>query len=49
MLTDDKAIPVAEIDVDDGIPETGEKAGTVEDRQAMKRLGKQQVFKVCQY
>jgi hypothetical protein len=32
--------------VGDGIPETGIKAGTVEDREAMRRLGKQQLFKV---
>ncbi|KAH7112914.1 amino acid/polyamine transporter I [Dendryphion nanum] len=31
--------------VDDGIPETGVKAGTVEDREAMRRLGKKQLFK----
>ncbi|PSN60203.1 GABA permease [Corynespora cassiicola Philippines] len=29
----------------DGIPESGIKAGTVEDREAMRRLGKQQLFK----
>jgi choline transport protein len=29
----------------DGIPETGIKAGTLEDREAMRRLGKEQLFK----
>jgi len=42
----DKHVQVTETYAPDGIPETGVKAGTVEDREAMRRLGKQQVFKV---
>lgn len=30
----------------DGIPATGPKAGTLEDQEAMRRLGKEQLFKV---
>ncbi|KAK5943161.1 hypothetical protein PMZ80_004167 [Knufia obscura] len=41
----DKSVQVTETYAPDGIPQTGEKAGTVEDREAMRRLGKQQLFK----
>ena len=44
-MFNDKKVEVSET-VIDGVPETGKKAGTVEDREAMRRLGKQQVFKV---
>lgn len=46
MLDDEKSGPVAEVYASDGIPETGVKAGTAEDREAMRRLGKQQLFRV---
>lgn len=42
----DKQVQVTETYAPDGIPETGKKAGTAEDREAMRRLGKQQLFKV---
>lgn len=44
-MFDNKRAEVNEVVVD-GVPETGKKAGTTEDREAMRRLGKQQVFKV---
>lgn len=46
MYADDKSVQVTETYESDGIPETGRKAGTVDDRDAMRRLGKQQQFKV---
>jgi len=42
----DKEVRVTETYDPDGIPTSGQKAGTAEDREAMRRLGKQQVFKV---
>lgn len=44
--SDDKGFDVSEGYADDGIAPTGAKAGTAADREAMRRLGKQQVFKV---
>jgi len=38
--------PDDRIFTDDGLPSTGVKAGTAEDREAMRRLGKKQLFKV---
>lgn len=46
MYVDDKSVQVTETYTSDGIPETGRKAGTADDREAMRRLGKQQQFKV---
>jgi len=45
-MLSDKQVQVTETYAPDGIPESGKKAGTVEDREAMRRLGKQQLFKV---
>jgi len=45
-MLEDKHVQVTETYDPDGIPTTGQKAGTAEDREAMGRLGKQQVFKV---
>lgn len=45
MYDDDKTVEVTETYAPDGIPETGKKAGTADDREAMRRLGKQQLFK----
>lgn len=48
MLNNDKSVQVNEAYASDGIPETGVKAGTIYDREGMRRLGKQQLFKVLQ-
>ncbi|KAK5087455.1 hypothetical protein LTR70_009192 [Exophiala xenobiotica] len=41
----DKQVQVTETYDPYGTPTTGQKAGTAEDREAMRRLGTQQVFK----
>jgi len=46
MSGKDERVQVTETYDSDGIPVTGRKAGTVEDREAMRRLGKDQLFKV---
>lgn len=42
-------VNATEINAEDGIPTTGAKSGTFADREAMRRLGKAQVFKVPPY
>lgn len=34
---------------EDDLPESGIETGTIEDREAMRRLGKEQVFKVVKF
>jgi len=46
MSGKDERVLVTETYGSDGIPTTGKKAGTAEDREAMRRLGKDQLFKV---
>lgn len=46
MSAEHKSVEITETYTSDGIPTIGAKAGTAEDREAMRRLGKQQLFKV---